>query len=321
MAADNDEAKARHVPQEKATAALSSDSGPPASRPSQPATAKPPYSALSLGRRRFMLGIVTATGFFGPLAGGIYLPVLPTLQHVFNASATTINATVSVFMAISSLAPLFWGSLADYGGHKPLYMVSLAIYIASNIFMAAIPANLPAIFIVRVVQDVGAAAGLSLGAGTVADITESKDRASAINIGGLAWATVRSRAGAGPWWCHHRKGQLAVDLGFLAITCLVVYILVVFCLPETRRSIVGKASCYAKRESRWCKRSHIAEGRPDERHGPVRRIRHGRQQDEGGLQSKIGGEDMLLKGGEGGDGERMVGYLSHDEALEGKGRD
>lgn len=103
MDADGEEAKASDVPQEKATTAPPQDSGPPNPEPSQP-TPKPPYSALSPGRRRFILGIVTATGFFGPLAGGIYLPALPTLQDVFNTSATTINATVSVFMAILSIA-------------------------------------------------------------------------------------------------------------------------------------------------------------------------------------------------------------------------
>ena len=65
---------------------------------------KPPYSALSRGRRRFILGIVTAAGFFGPLAGGIYLPALPALRHAFHTSATAINATVSVFMGVLAVA-------------------------------------------------------------------------------------------------------------------------------------------------------------------------------------------------------------------------
>ncbi|KAL8944141.1 MAG: hypothetical protein Q9216_000646 [Gyalolechia sp. 2 TL-2023] len=242
--ADAEEAKVGDVPQEKAAVtALPQNNGPSDPGTAQP-TPKPPYSALSPGRRRFILGIVTATGFFGPLAGGIYLPALPTLQDVFNTSATTINATVSVFMAILSIAPLFWGSLADYGGRKPLYMVSLAIYIASNVLMAALPANLAAIFILRVVQGVGAAAGLSLGAGTVADITEPKDRASAISVvllgpqlgpvlGPLLGGAI---TGSASWrW----------TFGFLAIACSAVYVLVVFCLPETLRSIVGNASCYA----------------------------------------------------------------------------
>ncbi|KAI4123481.1 MAG: hypothetical protein LQ338_004257 [Usnochroma carphineum] len=183
MSADVDREKAGNFSQEKPTIQQvpQQDNGPRDPGASQP-TPKPPYSAFSPGRRRFILGIVTATGFFGPLAGGIYLPALPTLQRSFHTSSTTINATVSVFMAILSIAPLFWGSLADYGGRKPLYMASLLIYIASNILMAAIPANLAAIFILRVVQGIGAAAGLSLAAGTVADITEPKKRASSMSI-------------------------------------------------------------------------------------------------------------------------------------------
>ncbi|KAL8918831.1 MAG: hypothetical protein Q9172_005245 [Xanthocarpia lactea] len=143
---------------------------------------RPPYSAFSPGRRRLILGIVTAAGFFGPLAGGIYLPALPTLQRTFNSSVTVINATVSVFMGVLAVAPLFWGSLADYGGRKPLYTVSLVIFIVANILLAALPANLAALFILRIVQGFGAASVLSLGAGTVADVTEPKNRASAMSI-------------------------------------------------------------------------------------------------------------------------------------------
>lgn len=61
-------------------------------------------------------------------------------------------------------------------------MVSLLIYIAANIILAAVPANLAALFILRIVQGFGAGSVLSLGAGTVADITEPKVRASAMSI-------------------------------------------------------------------------------------------------------------------------------------------
>lgn len=63
-----------------------------------------PYSVFSTSRRRLSLTIITIAGFFGPLAAGIYLPALPILQREFNTSATTINATVSVFMAVLAVA-------------------------------------------------------------------------------------------------------------------------------------------------------------------------------------------------------------------------
>lgn len=213
-----------------------------------PPSGPPQYTAFGLGRQRLILGIVTAAGFFGPLAAGIYLPALPTLQDAFNASATAINATVSVFMGVLAVAPLFWGSQADYGGRKPLYMVSLMIYIVANILLAAVPANLAALFILRIVQGFGAASVLSLGAGTVADITAPKGRASAMSIvllgpqmgpvlGPLLGGAI---TGSASWrW----------TFGFLAITCSAVYIVLVFCLPETLRSIVGNGAFY--KDSGW----------------------------------------------------------------------
>lgn len=64
----------------------------------------PPYSAFSLSRRRFMLGVVTAAGFFGPLTGAIYLPSLVLFEDIFKVSATAINATVSVYMVVFAIA-------------------------------------------------------------------------------------------------------------------------------------------------------------------------------------------------------------------------
>lgn len=63
-----------------------------------PVTPPPAYSAFSPWRRRFILTVITIAGFFGPLAGGIYLPALPVLENEFGASSTAINITVSVFM-------------------------------------------------------------------------------------------------------------------------------------------------------------------------------------------------------------------------------
>lgn len=64
----------------------------------------PVYCALSPGRRRLILSIVTAAGALGPLSGGIYLPVLPLLEREFNVGSTSINATVSVFMVTFAIA-------------------------------------------------------------------------------------------------------------------------------------------------------------------------------------------------------------------------
>ncbi len=129
-----------------------------------------PYCGFSRSRRRFIIGIVSTAGLLGPLAGGIYLPALPVLEQEFRVGTTAINATVSVFMALCAIAPLFWSAFADWKGRRPLYIVSLAIYLIANILMATLPANFGALVFLRMVQAFGCSSVISLGAGAVADV-------------------------------------------------------------------------------------------------------------------------------------------------------
>ncbi|KAH6662355.1 major facilitator superfamily domain-containing protein [Halenospora varia] len=141
-----------------------------------PAKEPPPiYSAFSPGRKRFILIVMTIAGFFGPFAGNIYLPALPALpvlQKEFHVSATAINASITVFMAVFAVRPLLWSSYSDWKGRRPLYIISVAIYIVANILLAAVPSNYVALMVLRVVQAFGSAAVVSMGAGTVADVGE-----------------------------------------------------------------------------------------------------------------------------------------------------
>jgi MFS family permease len=66
---------------------------------------------------------------------------------------------------------LIWTSFADVSGRRPLYILSLAIFIIANVLLAAVPANFGALVFLRVVQAFGSAAVVSMGAGTVADVS------------------------------------------------------------------------------------------------------------------------------------------------------
>lgn len=85
-------------------------------------SAKPPYCALSSRRRAFVLTIVTVAGFFGPLAGNIYLPALPVLQRAFGVGETAMNATVSSFMVVFAFAVCDWR--ISHGSNSDLLSVA-----------------------------------------------------------------------------------------------------------------------------------------------------------------------------------------------------
>ncbi len=69
---------------------------------------------------------------------------------------------------------MFWSSFADWKGRRPLYLYSIAIYVGSNILMAAVPANYGALVFLRIVQAFGSSAVVSMGAGTVADVRSQR---------------------------------------------------------------------------------------------------------------------------------------------------
>lgn len=130
----------------------------------------------------FIVLIATAAGFFSPLCGSIYLPSLILFEKIFDANSKVINATVSVYMAFFAIAPLFGAALSDYGGRKTVYMGCLAVFLVANTLLAAIPPNIGALFTLRIFQAIGASMVVSIGAGTVADITEPARRASRMGI-------------------------------------------------------------------------------------------------------------------------------------------
>lgn len=115
-------------------------------------------------------------------------------------------------------------------------MVSLFIYIVANVLLAAVPANLAALFILRVVQGFGGASVLSLGAGTVADIVAPKNRGAAMSLVLLGPQYVFSiparkvnilmeeKMWSRPWsysrGSYCRECKLALDLWILGHRCL-----------------------------------------------------------------------------------------------------
>ncbi|KAI1740159.1 major facilitator superfamily domain-containing protein [Xylaria scruposa] len=208
-----------------------------------PPPPKEPYTAYSASRQMFIVLIATLVGFFAPLCGAVYLPSLILFESIFHASSQVVNATVSVYQAIFAVTPLFGAAASDYVGRKGVYLVTLFIFLVANTILAAVPPNIGALFVLRIFQALGASVVTSVGAGTVADVTEPSKRASRMGIFLLG-------PNLGPVLGPLIGGQFSTPgrwrwiFGFLSIACFPVYLTVVFFLPETLRSRVGNGSYY-----------------------------------------------------------------------------
>ncbi|KAI0465979.1 major facilitator superfamily domain-containing protein [Xylaria cf. heliscus] len=224
-----------------------------------PPPPKEPYTAYTPSRQMFIVLIATLVGFFAPLCGAVYLPSLILFQDIFHVSSQVVNATVSVYQAIFAVTPLFGAAASDYAGRKGVYLVTLFTFLVANTLLAAVPANIGALFVLRIFQALGASVVTSVGAGTVADITEPSKRASRMgifllgpNLGPVLGPLI------GGQFSTHRLWRWI--FGFLSIACFPVYLTVVFFLPETLRSLVGNGSYFASSPG-WLVRPRLRQKR------------------------------------------------------------
>ncbi|HEY1149771.1 MAG TPA: MFS transporter, partial [Pseudoduganella sp.] len=105
----------------------------------------------------------------GPLAIDTYLPSFPAIAQTFNASPMAIQQTLSLFLFTFASMMLFYGTLSDTFGRRPVILWSLVLYVLASLG-GALAANFGFLLACRVLQ------GLSSGAGSVISRAIVQDR-------------------------------------------------------------------------------------------------------------------------------------------------
>ena len=121
----------------------------------------------------FILGITTITS---PLTATIYFPLLPLLRAHFHTSAQAINLTITIYIVFQALSPLFFATLSDTFGRRPVYLVTLLIYLFANLGLALQQDSYLALLVLRALQSFGASAAFAVSYGVVADVCVPSDR-------------------------------------------------------------------------------------------------------------------------------------------------
>jgi len=71
-----------------------------------------------------VLGSITA---FLPLSLHIFFPALPDVKAEFMTTEAVVNLTVSLPLFVMAFASLFYGSLSDRYGRRPVLLGSIAL--------------------------------------------------------------------------------------------------------------------------------------------------------------------------------------------------
>lgn len=129
-----------------------------------------------------------------------------------------------------SIFPLWWSSFSETLGRRSIHLISFTLFLLWNI-LAAISDNIVMLIFMRILAGGAAASVQVVGAGTIADIWEVRERGEAMGLFYLGPM-------AGPLFAPIIGGALAGKFGwrstqwFLAIYGGVIFVLLFFALPE-----------------------------------------------------------------------------------------
>lgn len=161
----------------------------------------------------------------------IVLATLPQLSAELHASSTVTNLSVALYMLAMSIFPLWWSSFSETLGRRTIYLVSFTLFTLFAI-LSAVSTSISMLIVMRVLSGGAAASVQAVGAGTIADIWESKERGKAMGIFylgplmGPLLAPIIGGALGGPFGWRSSQWFLAIYGG-----CLILVL--TFCLPET----------------------------------------------------------------------------------------
>ena len=189
-----------------------------------------PY-AYSRRLKWWLTFVISVAGSAAPMATSIILPALVDITRDFDSTATVVNLSVALYMLSMSIFPLWWSSFSETLGRRTIYLTSFALYFVFNV-VAAISTSIGMFIAMRLLSGGAAASVQAVGAGTIADIWESKERGQAMGIFYLGPL-------CGPLIAPIMGGVMAQSLGwrsvqwFLSIYGAVILVFIFFALPET----------------------------------------------------------------------------------------
>lgn len=183
--------------------------------------------------QRLLTVILACLGMVGALAIDTYLPSFHAIGRDFNVGPVAVQQTLSVFLFTFAFMMLFYGTLSDSFGRRPVILISLGVYTAASLGAMFAP-TFGALLACRALQGLAAGAGSVIGQAIVQD-RYSHDQAHAqkimshiMMVFGLAPAIAPILGG----WLHVSFGWRSTFL-FLATFGAALFVLVYRCLPES----------------------------------------------------------------------------------------
>ena len=113
--------------------------------------------------------LLAALSAIGPLTTDMYLPSLPDIARLLNASTAQVQLTVSAYLLGFAFGQIFYGPLADRHGRKPVLLGAMALYCAASL-ACALSTSIEMLIAARALQALGGSGGIVLARAIVRDL-------------------------------------------------------------------------------------------------------------------------------------------------------
>jgi MFS transporter, DHA1 family, multidrug resistance protein len=129
-------------------------------------------------RLALVLGLISAVG---PFAIDMYLPALPSIGASLKTSQAAAQMSLTAFFITLGVCQVFYGPLSDHFGRKPPIYFGLAMFFIGSIGCALAP-TIETLIIFRVVEALGAGAGMVIPRAVVRDLHTGPEAAKLMSL-------------------------------------------------------------------------------------------------------------------------------------------
>ncbi|KAL4938128.1 hypothetical protein BDV06DRAFT_215333 [Aspergillus oleicola] len=185
-------------------------------------------------KKWFITFIVAVAGSVGPMGSSIFFPALSQVTEELNTTETITNLTIALYMLSMGIFPLWWSSFSERLGRRTIYIVSFVLFVVFNV-LCAVSSSIAMLIVMRLLAGGASASVQAVGAGTIADIWDTRERGRAMGIfylGPLCGPLIAPIVGG----ALAQRWEWRSTMWFFSAYGGVVVALIVLGLPETLKS-------------------------------------------------------------------------------------